>query len=251
MHLNEEENRFAARVEDALQLVEDKSLPRYIGFLDERQQGIARTVIRGSGYERISFFGGYEGAERAYLGVFPYYMDCGEEAFPIDALTLTFRKQDSISHRDILGALMALRVKRETIGDILVGEGQAAVFVARPVSPVILDSITKIGRIGVNIQKGLVGALPIERRFETIEGTVASLRLDCILALITRLSREAVDKLILSGRVSVNFEEAGSRAQCLQCGDKLSVRGYGRFELDSVGQPTRKGRLHITAKKYV
>ena len=68
-----------------------------------------------------------------------------EDIFPVGAVTFSFRKSDTLTHRDILGALMSLEIKRELLGDILTAEGYAVVFVHENAIELV-SSVDKIGR---------------------------------------------------------------------------------------------------------
>jgi RNA-binding protein YlmH len=76
----------------------------------------------------LSFDGGYEGAERT-RAIF-LNPDWGEykrsELFA--ALKIEHRPQDTLGHRDILGALMALGIERDTICDIISEENSKALL---------------------------------------------------------------------------------------------------------------------------
>ena len=73
--LSEEDALLRARIDDACQLCEWRSCPRFVGFLDEHRQAVARAVLREKGVQNTCFFGGYEGAERVFLGVFPSFLE--------------------------------------------------------------------------------------------------------------------------------------------------------------------------------
>ena len=145
---------------------------------------------------------------------------------------------------------MALSIKRETIGDILVKDGEAVVFTTETVSQMIVSDITKIGRVGVRVSREFVTPFPFVQEFEISEGTVSSLRLDCVVAFITNLSREKSAALITAKNVSINHFECTDLSKNLCAGDTVSIRGYGRFVLDEIGSLTRKGRTKIIVKKY-
>ena len=80
--------------------------------------------------------------------------------------------------------------------------------------------------------------------------TVSALRLDCIVADITRLSREKAKDLILSGRIKVNHFEETNYKKMLSQGDLISISKKGRFALSEIEGVTRKERIKITIKKY-
>ncbi len=146
---------------------------------------------------------------------------------------------------------MALGVKRDAVGDILVKDGEAVVFTTEMVSQLILTEITKIGRVGVRVTQEFVEPFPFVQEFELLEGTVSSLRLDCLVAFITNLSREKTALLINAKNVNINHFECADVSKNVCQKDILSIRGYGRFILDEIGSTTRKGRIKITVKKYI
>ena len=101
-------------------------------------------------YKR-QLYGGFQEAERKVAGFFPDYVEIDEQLpslFPLEPLTARFREQDKLSHRDFLGSLMGLRISREMIGDILVGNGFAVFFVLNQAVPPILNEMKKVGRVG-------------------------------------------------------------------------------------------------------
>ena len=253
LHLNPEEERFADRVDDLFALCREKNIVRFSSFLDERQQKIAQMVSLRYPESVFRFFGGYENAQRQMLGVFPEYLAPDEGEFPLVGVTATFRKADHPTHRDFLGALMALKIKREAIGDLVVipPESKAVIFLSQPVVPLVLDELQKVGRIGIQLQIGVPQRLTRQEQFQLISGTVLSPRLDAVLAVVLPLSREKVSQLITQGKVAVNHEETFRATVHLKQGDLLSVRGFGRFQLESFGAVSKKGRIHITCKKFV
>lgn len=239
-----------ARVEDAVRLCEIRSCPRFVGFLDERQQTVARAVLHHCGGTPFLFFGGYEDAERTLLGVFPSYMEPDPAAFPILPLGFSYRREASLNHRDFLGTLLSLGVKRETVGDIVCGEGLTVAFVEEELAAHFASGVDKVGGEGVRIQCPYEGGLPGGREFEERRDTVASPRLDAVLKVMIGTSREEAAHRIAAGLVSVNHVPCLSASAAVKEGDRVSVRGEGRFLVDALGPPTKKGRLFVTVKKY-
>lgn len=223
--------------------------PCYLGFLDESEAAFCRDFLKREpcGY---LLWGGYQGAERVMAGFFPDYMEPSAEDFPIAALTFSCRPGDKLGHRDFLGAFMSLGIERSVLGDILVEEGRAVTFVRREMERYFLDNLQKIGRVGVKIAAGYQEPLPAVREYKDISGVIASNRLDCIAALLCRTSREKAARLIASGAVMVNHQEALGVDRRLEEQDIVSIRGHGKFILDSFGPLTGKGRLNVKCRKY-
>ena len=248
-HLSDEDKLLAEKVSDMIRAAEEKYINKFTFFLDERQQALCEKVLRSHCCENYVFFGGYESAERRILGVSAPYCELKGEAFPLHPLTFAYRIVDRLTHRDFLGCLMAQGIRRDTVGDILVLEGKTVVFVYDTVKN-IASQISKIGRVGVKVSSGFDSSMIPKQVFEPVEGTVASLRLDCVLALAVRLSREKASALIRSGLCEVNHFVCTAADTSLSEGDVFSARGFGKFRLEAVGSPTKKDRLHLIINKY-
>lgn len=248
----------------------DRSRPYFTRFLSESELAQIRAVGIPKGLTALLCAGaGNADPLRCCLGLFPsYYFDgsaisntsyavvSGEntaEQFPIKAVTFTFRKEDSVTHRDVLGSLMALGIERDTVGDIFVTDGKAAVFVYEKVAPLISDSITKIGRVGVLVQTGTEAGFTLPaRKYEELRFSVASMRLDNIVRCVAGTSRAgAVEKYITPQLVTLNGTVCTDVSKQLSEGDVFSVRGKGKFVLQCIGETGRKGNIHITVKKYI
>ena len=247
---DDDERIFARHIIDIYELCEKRCSPTFSSFMDMRRRVVCEellSLIKADGY---AFFGGYENAERTAVGFFPEYSEPDESDFPICCVKYCFRKSDELSHRDILGALMSLRIKREMTGDILIGEGKAEVMVCNTVAG-DAEGIVKIGRIGVS--SSVIDRPDIIRKesFQEISGTVSSMRLDCIAALAMNVSREKASAALKGERVAVNYRTVTDNDSRISEGDIISVRGSGKFIVREIGGETRKGRIHIILAKYV
>ena len=246
--LSEEERYLSAHVADMQRLALKSGVPRFSMFLNEREAAVARYAVKGE----LVFYGGFEGAARTVCGVLEgtYAQDLSpEDVFPVGALTFTFRKSDKLTHREFLGALLSLEIKRELLGDILVAEGYAVVFVYETAVELV-SRIDKIGRVGVTAEVGVTKPLP-EQKLKRADVTVSSLRLDCVVAAAANMSREKSAALIKSGMVSADYTVCNNVSAEVKENTVLSVRGSGKFRLSGINGETRKGKLRLTIEKYI
>lgn len=244
-----------SRVADALQTVPRRRRPQFLGFLDEHERKVAQRIVsREGGGCRGMEWGGYPGAERVLLGVFPDFEEPEPEKFPIVCLRIRWRF-GTLSHRDFLGALLSLGLKREAIGDIAVdpsGDGGVCLAMLRDqMAAFAAENLERVGGCGVSCETADGGEMHGPDRFEEIADTIASPRLDCVVAALCGTSRTQAGELIAGGLVSVDFEMEKNRAAAVGEGAAVSIRGHGRFAVDSVGPPTRKGRLRLAARRYL
>ena len=248
-----EDKLFIARLSDMAVQVRRSGTYAFSAFLDERQCVIANNwCSRNTGDLMFSFHGGFPDARRKILAIYPDYCeDYVNEDVPIKCITFSYREEDKLTHRDFLGSFMALRLKRETIGDIVVSSGRAQALVSEIAAKTIMTSISRIGKVGVKAADDLPFDMEVTQEYKDMPASVASLRLDCIVAAAANLSREKASLLIKSDKVDINHFTVSSVSKEVQQGDIISVRGVGRFILSDIGGLTRKDRLHIILRKYI
>lgn len=240
-------------------------------FLTPREARHAQSMLRRIGqWHRARLWGGYDDAERVVLLLFPDYITdmIGEEEWhttPVETLLGMAGEDDpvlplsirgsgyrTLTHRDFLGSLLSLGLERTVLGDIAMDEGGATVFCASHISPFLLSSVDRIGGDAVRIRQTTVPPdFDGGRKYQPLRDTVASPRLDCIVAALCNLSRDAAQTAVRSGLVEVDYEceERVDMTVPIPC--TLSVRGVGKFAVRSLEKANRRGRFPLIADKYV
>ena len=213
----------------------------------------ACEVARQFKYSQIApaFDGGFEDAERTRAIFLNPEWGSVNRAEIFAALKVEYRKQDTLTHRDILGALMALGIERNTIGDIVCEAGCAVLVCIPELGGYLAENLAKAGRAGVTVSKISLDELPQKQENVKVKtDTVASLRLDAIVSAAFDLSRTKASELIESGRVSLNHQPCLKLAKEVEQGALLSVRGLGRAKLLEVGGTSKKGRIFVRIGLY-
>lgn len=249
VYTSDDDRLFISQLDDAVYLCEKRRKPYFFSFMSERKQSLASKHLDYSRFSGYRFFGGYEGAERRVLCLW-FDSQPDDAEFPVDALEFSFRKSDKLTHRDFLGAIMALGIERETVGDILVEDGSCVVFVKREIKEYITSQLSKIGSAGVKISEFTGSGLPKGRGAEEISATVSSLRLDSVAAALSGLSREKTKSLILSGIVAHNYEGCTNISKPVREGDIITIRGKGKFQINGVLGETKKHRIRLSILHY-
>ncbi len=199
----------------------------------------------------LIFDGGFENAERARaIFLQPEWGRYAREEW-LAALSIRCRDRDSITHRDILGAVMALGIERSVIGDIDADNSPVMLVCLPEMSGHILDNLKLIGRVGAAVSRVPITELP--QRAENLldkTDTVASLRLDAVLCAAFGLSRGEAAELIAAGHVSLNHVVCLQASKDVAEGALLSARGMGRAKLLQIGGISRKGRIFLRIGLY-
>jgi len=240
-----------AGIEDKIHQCLEKDMVTNSAFLDMRQRTLAEGLCRQQKGLRYSFYGGYEEAERTAAVFLPDYAEL-PEYHPLALLRITQNGYRTLSHRDYLGSLMGLGIKREMIGDILVREDGADIVIMKDMEDFLLYHYEKAGRTSLKAE--ILSACEIivpESRFEEKRDSVASLRLDNLIASAFSLSRGRAAAAIESGLVFVNGLQSEKADRQIKEGDKLVLRGKGKILLREVGSVTKKNRTSVVLHKYL
>ena len=250
-----DERLVLSRVLDKAEAAQRHQNPECTVFLSPRERMDAENLLRAAGSGPYTALGGYDGAERQVLLFRPDWLE-PEFIDPAEYISLLrcrwFHEDAAPTHRDLLGALMGMGVRRDTVGDILVGSDSADLLVLPSVAGFLRDNLTSAGRVRLHIEDAPLSAvhIPVQER-KTIHDTVAALRLDSVLASGFSISRSKASQLIAAGRVAVNWQDTGKSDLAVKEGDVLSCRGLGKCRLVEVGGLSRKGRINITMERYL
>ena len=249
-----EDRLLLAKVLDRAEQAAGRNVPAWTDFLSPQQQMLTQDLLRLAGIPETAWLrqGGYQGAERNILLFLPDWMEPETAESPLRCLRASFRPEDRLSHRDILGSLMGMGIVREKVGDILVSPESADLIVLDTVAEFLLSSWNSAGRARLAVTEIPAAHLHIpEVQCEEIRDTVSSLRLDAVCSTGFRMARGRAADLISSGHVQVNWRACTKADKLLSAGDTVSARGFGKFQLAEVGGVTKKGRTAIVVKRYV
>lgn len=194
-------------------------------------------------------FGGHETCERKVLFFVPEWMEDFSPEDHIAALKLE-AAFGTPGHRDYLGALLGMGVKREVVGDIWV-DGQSATVFCSPGVAEHLASIEQAGRVSLKARViPLSEVSPPELKRRPVNFTVQSPRLDAVCSDLFRISRESAAKQIRLGAAALNYLPCMKPDASVKEGDVISLKGCGKAQIVSVGGQSRKGRLYVHAEVY-
>lgn len=187
--------------------------------------------------------GGYDGAERkrALIG----YLDNSKLNYDIVILQSSYDpKFGEISHRNVLGTIMAFGIKRNTFGDIVVDNNLITIFASLEISDFLINNLTMISHQRMNF-KIIKNFIKTEKKEVIQTINVASMRLDAVVAKAVNCGRsEAVD-LINSGLVLINHKECLNISHTVKENDLLSIRKFGRVEILEIMGLSKKNRTIV------
>ncbi len=179
---------------------------------------------------------------------------CYEYEYPISILKISpLQKKfsEKLGHRDYLGSILNLGIERSKLGDILVEDEYAILFVQESLESFMIDELTRIRHTSVIVERMELQEFSYTPKVEEIKGSVSSVRLDSLLALAFHSSRSKLVAYIEGGKVFVNGKLVTSNGYQVKENDIISVRGLGRFRYKETSSQTKKGRCFVTVELYV
>ncbi|MDR0200396.1 MAG: cell division protein [Streptococcaceae bacterium] len=241
-HFRPEEREAIDRASDWVERASD--MPVLTPFLNPRERYIVETVAQGASVK----FDSLPKGEYQRLLVFPDYYTPTESDFEVALLTISYPvKFYSLKHSQILGTILGeTGLDRREIGDILLSDDCAQIFVTRRLVPVLIDSVHKIAGAPVKFDEVSLNA-QISVKSDETKTTIllASLRLDTFIATALKNTRNFAVNMIQSSRVKVNYAETTKNDLDLQPGDLVSIKGFGRLRLIEILGQSKKNKLKV------
>ncbi|OON88258.1 hypothetical protein BXO88_00175 [Oribacterium sp. C9] len=265
----EHDNLLEGRINDLSERAYNNDYLTHTHFLSAGDLAYFHSMMRNKGGSRQSniyngcrylIYGGHSESDRNVLCFLPSYISeadfISSEEKNGDIITclhiepLNHKFADKLSHRDFLGALMNMGIERDQIGDILVEESDAFVFVLSDIAEVIASELSRVRHTSVRCDIVSASECYIEPRFTDISGSVASERVDAIIAMVFHISRGKTQDIIKAENVYVNGRTVIDPGYNLKPDERVSVRGYGKFIFDGMGNVTKKGRSYAHVRLF-
>jgi RNA-binding protein YlmH len=247
----DENKYFIGRMMEYLNRCERNKQKVFTDFLHPLQARIACEMARSYNGVSLSLHGGFEDCERRIAALYPEWDHVEPQEFPIVILKITDRGWGrALNHRDFLGALLGLGIKREKVGDLIVRERICFAAVHRDIAGFVEANLERAGRSSISVQRVDSEDIDLAPAYEEIRITVASPRLDGVVGAVFGLSRAKSAGMINGEKVRVNWEEETRTDTALKEGDIVSVTGKGKFKVGEFAGVTKKGRAVMVIKKY-
>ncbi|RXT15021.1 RNA-binding protein [Ammoniphilus sp. CFH 90114] len=247
-HFRPEERPFIERAIDWLEQVDQQHHHRRTDFLDPRQIYILRNLSSRFQNLTLSSFGGYASAERCRVLIHQDYWLPEEEDYSLVAFEVTSPSPGfgQLKHKDFLGSLTGIGLKRDKYGDILVHSDSAQLIVAAEIADYVRLQLNQVHRLSVSLEQIRLGEItPLIEEWKATHLTVSSTRADVVAGDVFRLSRSKILPPIRAGHLKVNWMVVDSPSFQIREGDIVSLRGYGRFKVLKEEGMTRKGNIRL------
>lgn len=245
----DEESHLAGAICDDIELCQQKDYPVYSVFYPPHiVKKICEINIDGV---NVTFLGLKELCEKKMIAFYPTSVGENELFFPVKFFRVENKsKFKSLEHKDYLGAILSLGIKRELLGDLIIDDNYCYGIATEEVFDLIALNLTSVGKNPVEVQEIEREEVP-ELKYENVIDTVSSLRLDNIVPILIKNSRSFSLNIIQNGEVKVNYEIEKSKNKVLKTGDVITIKKIGKFILYELLGKTKKDKIKVFIKKFI
>lgn len=258
-HKKQEDKILLAQILDKIEFSKQREKLEYTDFLDMYQVALVKSFLKKIEFENCVLYGGFENAERKVLIIYPekYNMNMVEKNFSkvikVIRIALNDEEKGSYTHRNYLGGIVKLGMKREKVGDILVSDDGADILVKEETAETLkqgLGTLTRFENSKIELVE-LDDLKEQEIKLEELSIIVPSLRLDNFVSDLAKTSRSKAVQIIDSERVFINGQNETKASKQIKLNDVITIRGKGRFVVKEFSGTTRSGRTVVKIEKYV
>ena len=248
-----------AQVQDKIEMSKRKNKVENTDFLDMYQISLVKKYLREKNITNYELYGGYEEAERKILVIYPEEIEdyvlkkTYNDIIKIVRVELPEEDKGKFSHRNYLGGIVKLGLKREKVGDIVVAPNGADIIVVKEFADILAKELPTLTRF----KNANISIVPINKlrkqeiRVEDINIIIPSFRLDKIVSDLAKTSRNKAVNIIEQDRVFINGQNETKLSRNIKENDIITIRGKGRFIIKETKGTTKSGRYIVRVEKYV
>lgn len=242
-----EDTEDVIKVYQAMSLAYNKGIPSFTKFFCKPNIWMYFIKNFSNNNFLVEAKGAFEECDRRILSFNNIY----SIPFPYKIIKINNKsKFNNLSHKDYLGAIMALGIEREKLGDLRVIDNSAIVPVYDEVANYILYELKNVGKAPVSIEEITENNLPISNFLEGVI-IVPSLRLDNVVSKLANISRGKAVDIIDSGKVLIDYSKSIDKSKEVKDGQRVTISGVGKFIIREIVGNTKSGRYKVKMNKFI
>lgn len=259
MH-NDEEKILVSKILDKINFVKTKNKVQTSDFLNLYEQEIIIKLLKRLKIKNYILEGGKEAAERKILILYPCKLKetfennnfKKDEYIKVYRITLPQELQGKYLHREYLSGIMKLGIKREKVGDIVFDKNGADILILPEMEKYFENNINNLIRFKKsNIEKIKINQIrDVKENVQEKIITVPSMRMDAIISELAKTSRNKANEIIYLKKVFINQINEIKITKEIKIGDKITIRGKGRFEIIKEERKTKNGKIILKIKQW-
>ena len=156
-----------------------------------------------------------------------------------------------LSHKDYLGSLMSLGIKRETFGDLIVDDDSCYFPTFNDIADYIMINLTSASKNPIKIEILEKNSIKVSYNFKKYDIMVASFRIDAIVAKLCGVSRGKAVEIINRGEVLLNYLQVEDKDVIVTFPSIISIRKQGKYIIEKENGISKKDKKYLAIKKFI
>lgn len=239
---------FVKKVLDYKEQADHKQRLILTKFLNPHELDIVKKVI-GHGDVVFYEYGGFINAENKRVIICPSFYEIQDDDFDVVIVKVLYNDHfGKLAHKDLLGALMSLGIKRECIGDI---DDKGHLFFAclKENYDYIQEHLIQIKRSKIKLEI-VKESIEIKKEYNQKQFIISSFRIDKVVSIFYGIPRSKIKSMIQSGNIKVNHKVVEEGSFLCNNKDIISLRHYGRVMLIDEQRETKQGNHVVSGYFY-
>ncbi|WP_051541993.1 YlmH/Sll1252 family protein [Clostridium lundense] len=191
----------------------------------------------------------FEEAERRIIAFSPQEV----WHYPLELIKIINKSPfKSLTHREYLGSIMSLGIRRDKFGDLIVKDDICYLPLQDELKEYVIANLKNIGNCPCDVKIVDIYNEDIPQyNFQDLNIISTSNRIDCVLSGITNLSRSKALELISSGKVLMDYLPIKDKDKIVKEKSIITIRGFGKYKFVDKSGLTGSGRQRLLFKKFI
>lgn len=251
---NREEKMLVSNVLDKAYRFEKTEKLEYTPFLNLNEYNVVSQILD---YLKIEYetYVSNKYSDKKVIFFVPSYISKDNKLYSeyITCIKIVPNVKGKLQHKDFMGCIYNLGIKREVIGDIFVINDICYFFLMSSVKDYVLTNLTRVGNQEVTLTEIELDSQELQNIQVNIvdkEHIVPSLRVDAVCSTVFNLSRNEIKEKIVKGDMCINDKVSYYPSDVIKENDIISLRRCGKIVIKEQVRNTKSGNIVLNIGRF-
>ena len=249
---NKEEKILVSNVLDKAYRFEKTEKLEFTCFLNLNEYNVVTEILDYLKIEYTTYIPN-KYSDKKVIFFLPSYIDKEIYSEYISCMKIVPNVKGKLKHKDYMGCIYNLGIKREVIGDIFVIDDVCYFFLMSSVKDYVFNNLVRVGNQEVILTEINLDSSELQNLSVNIidkEYIVPSLRVDAICSTVFNLSRNEIKEKIVKGEMCINDKVSYYPSDILKINDIISLRKCGKIVIKEQLRNTKSGNIVLNIGKF-
>ena len=227
----------------------------FSNFLNLNEFDMIERVLNHFKIKFYEFYANKDCEKRNIAFIPDYLLESKDNLFSehVSCIKIISNSKGKLFHKDYMGAIYSLGIRREYIGDIILNENVAYFFCMNSVKDYFILNLLSVGKYDVITEVVDIFSNEVEKlsfNFIEKEYIIPSYRVDALLSEVYNLSRSEVKDKIIKGDLYINDKSIFYPNTLVTSGDIISFKRCGKLKVGEEVRKTKSNNIVLKVFRY-